>query len=118
MSYISSVIGSERPNFLDSEIGIVTKTRAIPQTMGAVDGTRNIVPAGTIFPANDGTAEGIVFHDVDVTNGDAAGSVMVAGRVLNDRLPTEPVVAAVNAMETTGLIIVGGARTETGDGTD
>lgn len=109
MSIISTT-GSERPNFLDSEVGIVTKTRQIPQSLGAVDGARKIVKAGTIFPANNGTAEGIVFHDVDVTAGDAPGAVMVAGRVLNARLPVKPIAAATVAMETTGMVIVGGTR--------
>ncbi len=30
---------------------------------------RKIVPAGTVYPANDATAIGILLADVDVTNG-------------------------------------------------
>lgn len=86
MSYVTNFSGTFRPNFLESEVGLVTKTYEIPESMGVADGTNKIVPAGTPFPANDGTAVGIVFQDVDVTYGAKAGPVMVAGRVLKDRL--------------------------------
>lgn len=64
------------------------KTRQIPQT-GATTLTNGAkyVKAGTIYPANDATAVGIVYEDVDVTNGDAAGSVVLSGVVYEDRLP-------------------------------
>lgn len=86
MSIMKTEIGTATPNFLDSAVGLVTKTAQIPQSMGVADGDRKIVVAGTVFPANDSTATGIVFHDVDVTDGDAVGSVMVAGRVIDERV--------------------------------
>lgn len=85
MSYVINTTGTSRVNFLDSEVGLVLKTAQIPASMGVADGTKKIVPAGTVFPAT-GAATGIVFHDVDVTSGDVAGSIMVAGRVLAERL--------------------------------
>ena len=45
------------------------------------------VPMGTVYPANDSTAEGIVYEDVDVTSGDMPGSVVLSGTVYTDRLP-------------------------------
>ena len=54
--------------------------------MGQTDGDRKTVFAGTVFPANTSAATGIVFQDVDVTDGDAIGAVMVAGRVISDRV--------------------------------
>lgn len=81
MSILKTEIGTAIPNFLDSEVGLVTKTAQIPQSMGQTDGDRKTVFAGTVFPAT-----GIVFQDVDVTDGDAIGSVMVAGRVISDRV--------------------------------
>lgn len=86
MSYITQTSGTNKVNFLDSEVGLVLKTAQIPASLGKADGTKKIVAAGTIFPKNDATAKGIVFHDVDVTSGDVAGSIMVAGRVLEDRI--------------------------------
>ena len=86
MSILKTEIGTAIPNFLDSEVGLVTKTAQIPQSMGQADGDRKTVFAGTVFPANTSAATGIVFQDVDVTDGDAIGAVMVAGRVISDRV--------------------------------
>lgn len=46
------------------------------------------VPAGSIYPSNDGSAEGIVYEDVDVTSGDMPGSVVFKGSIYKDRLPS------------------------------
>ena len=86
MSILKTEIGTAIPNFLDSEVGLVTKTAQIPQSMGQADGDRKTVFAGTVFPADTSAATGIVFQDVDVTDGDAIGAVMVAGRVISDRV--------------------------------
>ena len=69
MSILKTEIGTAIPNFLDSEVGLVTKTAQIPQSMGQTDGDRKTVFAGTVFPANTSAATGIVFQDVDVTDG-------------------------------------------------
>lgn len=63
------------------------KTREIPQSMATTEsnGTK-YVKMGTIFPSNDGNAEGIVYEDVDVTTGNMAGSVVLNGVVYEDRL--------------------------------
>lgn len=47
---------------------------------------RKIVQAGTVYK-KDGTAIGLIFADVDVTNGSQPAAVMVEGYVLEDRLP-------------------------------
>ena len=74
MSILKTEIGTAIPNFLDSEVGLVTKTAQIPQSMGQTDGDRKTVFAGTVFPANTSAATGIVFQDVDVTDGVNAAS--------------------------------------------
>lgn len=63
-------------------------TKTIPQTLAttAADGTK-YVKMGTVFPANDATAIGIVYEDVDVTVGDMPGSVVTKGEVYEDELP-------------------------------
>ena len=104
MAYMNVTEGRSAINILESEIGLVTKTRQIPATLGVVDGAHKTVKAGTVFPADDGTAEGIVFTDTDVTHGDAEGSVIVAGRVLAARVNASE--AAITALATKGLYLV------------
>ena len=60
---------------------------------------RKIVKAGTILPANDATAVGILFNDVDVTEGTQPGALMVEGYVHEARLPVAPVAAAKTALK-------------------
>ena len=62
-------------------------------------GTKKIVKAGTIYPANDATAVGIVFSDVDVTNGDGAGAVIIHGFVKTAGLPEVPSANAKSALK-------------------
>lgn len=66
---------------------IKRETREIKQS-GAItaDNGAKYVPMGTIYPANDATAEGIVYEDVDVTTGDMPGSVVLDGCVYTERL--------------------------------
>lgn len=59
---------------------------------------RKIVSAGTIYPANDATAEGIVYTDVDVTDGPQPGSLIVEAYILEERLPVAPSVEAKAAL--------------------
>ena len=59
---------------------------------------RSIIKAGTIFPANDATAKGIVFTDVDVTDGAATGAVLFEGSVNVKKLPAAPATAAKTAL--------------------
>lgn len=48
---------------------------------------RRIVPAGTVYPKNDATAEGLILRDVDVTHGDQPAPLLVEGYVYEGRLP-------------------------------
>lgn len=48
---------------------------------------RTIVPAGAVIPANGSTAVGILYEDIDVTDGAAAGSIVTKGTIYGDRLP-------------------------------
>ena len=63
------------------------ETREIAQTNATTDGNGKFVKAGTIYPANNSTAIGIVYEDVDVTTGNMPGSVVTKGEVYTDRLP-------------------------------
>lgn len=59
---------------------------------------RKIVKAGTIFPANDDTAVGIVLNDYDVTDGDQQAAILSHGFVKTAALPEAPVPAAEAAL--------------------
>ncbi|HIW31293.1 MAG TPA: hypothetical protein IAA29_00750 [Candidatus Paenibacillus intestinavium] len=77
----------------------------------AVDG-KKIVPAGTIIgggtladpsvlvtEANDETAEGVLFNDVDVTYGPAPGAMIIHGFIDLTKLPIAPDATAVTALK-------------------
>ncbi|MCI8623758.1 MAG: hypothetical protein HFG26_08860 [Provencibacterium sp.] len=74
--------------FLANNEDCTRETRQIAQA-GAETGPNGskYVKMGTVYPANDNTAEGIVYEDVDVSTGDMPGSVVTAGEVYEDRLP-------------------------------
>ncbi|HEX3038157.1 MAG TPA: hypothetical protein VHO94_04090 [Oscillospiraceae bacterium] len=103
MSYTNVEKCSEMPSFIASEVGLRQITQQIPQSMGVQDGIYKIVPAGTMFPANDATAVGVIFEPVDVTKGDHAGSVVVGGHLYGNRLPTAPADTAKTALQGKGL---------------
>lgn len=71
----------------------------LPTDTTAVDVEgRKVIKAGTIWPANDATARGVVFKDVDVTDGAAAGAVLFEGSVKVSKLPAAPDAAAKTAL--------------------
>jgi len=51
---------------------------------------RKIVKAGTLFPANDETAIGVILNDYDVTDGDQMAAIVIHGFIQKSKLPTEP----------------------------
>jgi hypothetical protein len=75
-----------RPNFLGSEVGLVLKTITVPASAtGAVtENGRKIVKAGSIFAT---PYAGLLFNDVDITDGDRIGSLMVRGSYIDAKLP-------------------------------
>lgn len=113
MSHIYTETFSEMPSFLASAVGLRTVTKQIPQSMGVQDGDKLIVPAGTVFPANDNTAIGVIYEPVDVTYGDHEGAVIVGGHLYGNRLPVAPAAEAITAMAANGY---GGVGFETATG--
>lgn len=89
--------------FLESARNYVPKTRQMTQDMATEYNGEKYVFMGTIYPANDATAEGIVYEDICVTYGDAPGSVIVEGRVYEDRLPVAVSADAKAALEKRGF---------------
>lgn len=68
------------------------------------DNGRKVVPAGAVIPANDATAKGILYEDIDVTEGAKVGSIVTAGTIYGDRLPAALASAAAEAL--TGITVV------------
>ena len=60
---------------------------------------KKIVLAGTVYPANDGTAKGIIYNDVDVTHGSQPGALIVEAYILEARLPVAPSEAAKTVLK-------------------
>ena len=60
---------------------------------------RYIVKAGTIYPANDATALGVVLNDYDVTDGDKMMAVVVHGFIKEAALPVAPTTEAKAALK-------------------
>jgi len=89
------------PGYFLAHEECVRETRQIAQS-GATSTSEGgkYVKAGTIYPSNDGEAEGIVYEDVDVTNGDMPGSVVTQGIVYEDRLAQVVATAAKLALGT------------------
>lgn len=73
------------------------------QVVTRADGSK-YVPMGAIIPSNDANAVGILYEDIDVSNGAMPGSIVTAGQVFTDRLPASPESAAVSAL--TGIKFV------------
>lgn len=100
--------------FLVEDEPVTRETRTIPQTGAttAANGAK-YVKAGTPFPANDATAVGIVYEDVDVTSGDMAGSVVTKGVVYEDRLAVTLANTAKTALQGLGFKFVATSPTVT-----
>jgi hypothetical protein len=82
-------------HFLVSDEKCVRKSMTIPadhsQAVTRDDG-RKVVPAGAII-----AGKGLVYEDIDVTEGPKAGSVVTEGTVYGDRLPA-PIETAIDGI--------------------
>lgn len=63
-----------------------------------IDG-RKIIQAGTIYPSNDASAQGVVFNDVDVTNGDRTAALLIFGFIKKTGIPVQPTTTALAALK-------------------
>ena len=51
--------------------------------------TDNVIPAGTLIPANDATAVGVLLNDVNLSE-NPNGSIVVHGFIKKSKLPVAP----------------------------
>lgn len=91
MSFTGSTTGTifSAGHFLvdDEQCLRESATIAANHSQKVTRGGRVIVPAGAVIPSNDGNAKGILYEDIDVTDGAAFGSIVTKGVVYEDRLP-------------------------------
>lgn len=89
-----------RPNFLGSEVGLVLKTVTVPTSAtSVVENGRTIVKAGSYFTS---PYKGLLFEDIDITDGARIGSLMIGGYYIDAKLPSS-VAANATALEAQGL---------------
>lgn len=97
--YVKNYGKTEQINFLASAKFQAFTVQVSDSGVVANGEGKKLVPAGTVWPLNDATAQGILLTEVDVTNGPQPGSLMVEGYVLEARLPSVPAAAAKTAMK-------------------
>ena len=98
--YFKKVEGLGRVEFISRNSNFSAKTYGVLAAgVAAGPDGRKVVKAGTILPANDAAAKGILVEDVDVTEGNQPGSLMDAGYVYEARLPVKPDAAAKTALK-------------------
>ena len=94
-------------HFLVDDETCIRKTMTIAANHAQVvtrDNGRKVVPAGAVIPSNDGNAVGILFEDIDVTDGTNVGSVVTEGTVYEDKLPAAIESAAEAVL--TGITVI------------
>lgn len=72
------------------------------QAITLADGSK-IVPMGAVIPSNDANAKGILYEDVEVTNGNMPGSLVTRGVIYGGRLPAALANTAATAL--TGITV-------------
>lgn len=107
MSFIANTNGrGYAPGFFLAEEECARETATISAThsQAVTIGANKIVPAGAVIPANGSTAKGILYEDVEVTKGDAPGSIVTRGKIYADRLPAALDSDAASAL--TGITVI------------
>lgn len=116
-----SFIGAEKQGYIHQAGWFLADENCLRETMeipasGATTGTNGgkYVKMGTFYPANNSsTVVGILYEDVDVTDGDMPGSVVTKGVVYLDRLPVSPESGVQSALEAKGFKFITSAPSVT-----
>lgn len=102
MSFTASATGTtfEAGFFLVDDEACLRETADIAanHAQAVTRNGRTIVPMGAVIPANGATAKGILYEDIDVTDGAAPGSIVTRGVIYGDRLPAALDSAAATAL--------------------
>lgn len=111
MSFIGEGKGTTyAPGYFLASADCDRKTEQVTQSMATTesDGTKH-VKAGTPFPANNSTATGLVYEDVDVTTGTMPASIVKSGVVFSSVFPVVLKSSAISALEAAGIKFVSGS---------
>lgn len=68
--------------------------------------TDGVIPAGTVVPANDATAKGVLLYDVKVAE-NPNGAIVIHGFIASNKLPVAPDAAAVTALKAVTFLPLG-----------
>lgn len=60
--------------------------------------TDGVIKAGTVIPANDATAKGVLLYDVTLAN-NPNGAIVIHGFIKTSKMPTKPAEAAITALK-------------------
>ena len=75
-------------NWLGSEVGLVKKTVTVPTSATAVtENGRKIVKSGTLI-TDAVLGKGLLYNDVDITDGARVASMVIRGSYIDANLPT------------------------------
>ena len=88
MAYNKATAYGDSQNILESEVGLVVKTRQATKSMASDAGSKKIIKAGTLYTnPSDGTDIGVFLSDYDMTDYEAVpAAVVFQGRVKKDLL--------------------------------
>lgn len=107
MAFMKVERGYTLPNFLESAVGLVQKTAEVTQSMATQVDDKKLIYGGTVYPANDGTATGIIFETVDMTNDEKRPAAVIAGgRIYANRLKVALDSNAKTALEKLGFVFL------------
>ena len=107
MPYNKFYTYGESENILDSEVGLVTKTRQATVSMAKEIDGRKVIKAGTLYTnPDDETDIGVFLNDTDMTDYDKKPvAVVLQGRLKADKCAAE-VTAKKTAFAAAGLYLV------------
>lgn len=91
--------------WLGSEVGLVKKTVTVPTSATAVtENGRKIVKSGTLI--TDATlGKGLLFNDVDITDGARVASMVIRGSYIDANLPVS-VASSATDLASQGLYAI------------
>jgi hypothetical protein len=91
MSFTANASGTtfSAGHFLVDDEACLRETATIAADHGQIVtlNGRKIVPAGAFVPSRGSSSKGLLYEDIDVTDGAAPGSIVTKGKVYEDRLP-------------------------------